>query len=168
MAKLINTSRILHSHRRSIIKSLEYLPDFNPSGGGTYYGVSIVFSNGDTVRFFDSSFTKVKSFAVDSVYFYQLEDITEFYDDGSQKQKVKFVYHFLSAPYSVQAAHHRVEEVQWYIKRAAELAANSFNGDLNVFEENEFKDRACVIYTWMRDKLLTEDFGEDTSVPQTK
>jgi hypothetical protein len=168
MARIIGTSRILHSHQRSRIKTVEPLPDFTPPSGGTYYGVQIVFENGDTVRHYDSSFTKIRSFAVGSVYHYQLEDLTEKYDDGSEKQKIKFAYQYLHMPYFVQASMNRVEEIQWYIKRAAELAANSFNGDLNVFDETEFKDRASVIYGWMRDKLFTEDFGEDVSVLESQ
>ena len=164
MARIINTTRVLHSQNRSIIDAVEFLPDFTPENGGTYYGVSIKFRNGDIVRFYDLSLIKVRSFAVGSVYNYQLEDIIDNYDDGTNKTKTKFVYHFLHTPFSVQAAHNRVDELQWYIKRAAELSANSFNTELDVFEETAFKDRANTIFYWMKDMLLSEDFGEDPSV----
>ena len=164
MARLINTQRILHSQNRSRIESLEYLPDFTPERGGTYYGIQLKFTNNDVVRFYDNSMLKVKSFVVGSVYNYQLEDTIEHFDDGTSKTKTKFAYHFLHTPFSVQSIHNRVEEIHWYIKRAAELSANSFNGDLNTFNDTEFKDRAETIYMWMRDKLMSEDFGEDPSV----
>lgn len=140
-------------HRVSKVVKLSELKQWKTS-----WIVEVTFENGDIVKCFESDISRAMRFSVGQKYIYQVTTSTILYDDHAPKTTSRFAFDTPCVPYSVQSRLSWVNEVHQYIKRSAELAVQSMQGD--VWTDSDFKDRYKLIYDTMKTTLYNEDFGE--------
>ncbi|MFZ1704443.1 MAG: hypothetical protein WAT79_08845 [Saprospiraceae bacterium] len=145
-------------HRVSKIIKTSDPKEWSPDRGKTLWIVEITFENGDIIKAFEDTLPQALQYCVGQKYIYQMNIVTTLYDDKEAKTSRKFAFKRQCLPDSVESRLNRVTEVHQYIKRSAELAVQSMQGD--VWTDSDFKDRYKLIYDTMKTTLYEEDFGE--------
>ena len=147
--------------RVSRIRKLSPIKAWKPRNGSMMYILEIEFENNDYVKFFGNTITECEQFTEGEKYLYQINTTTVISENEEPKTKNKFVFVKHLLPEKVESRMKWVEETHLYIKKSAELAVNSFGSDgLNSFNEADFKDRASLIFDWMKTTLFNIDFSE--------
>ncbi len=150
---------ITHNVRVSKVASVSQKPNFTGPNGAVYYGIDVIFTNTDRASLFSTDYKAVASIKEGDVMQYRIK-VKIIYDANGIVSGTSATIDWYQVELPVDAI--KLEKAVEYMGQAAiEAAKIAYSPELS---EGDFKDKAAMIYGWIRDRFLTEKYGLDDDV----
>ena len=150
---------ILHNIRVSKVAAVSQKPNFTGPNGAVYYGIDIVFTDSNRGSLFSTDYKTVAAIKQGDIMQYRLK-VKIIYDANGIVTGTTASIDWYQVQLPVDAV--KLEKAVEYLGMAAIEAAKIAHAP--GLSEGEFKDRAAMVYGWIRDTFLNEKYGLDDDV----
>lgn len=155
----MDNNKVIHGVRVSRVKQVRPLPPLPTSTGHTWYGIELTFVNGDYANLWKNDIAEVDKYSTSDVVQYRI--VVTIVKDANgvvtgTKQNLDYCERIL--PPQVVKYQKLHDTLASAVLKAAEIAAPA------MANESEFKDTASMVYAWMRETIINENYDlEDHS-----
>ena len=146
--------KVFHGVRVSKIKQIRPLTPFTNANNHTWYGIEINFSNGDYANLWKTDMAEIDKYSTGDVIQYRIVVTISKDINGvvtGTRQNLDYCERIL--PPQVVKYQKLHDTLAQCAMKAAEIAAPMISN------EGDFKDAASMVYAWMRETVINENYN---------